>query len=129
MQVASVLTIKSLILFAKLQQLIVVLVIELIVLVLELSKELDARTHLPWQCLQEARRLADHGIQPALQQARCTLPLRSLYHKSLSKSSAELASPPQALHDRIIDTFAEAAQKAYRTPEGIPATVKTSNDI
>ena len=48
------LTIKSLILFAKLQQLIVVLVIEFIVLVLELSKEFDAGTHLPWQCLQEA---------------------------------------------------------------------------
>ena len=54
MRVVSVPTIKSLILFAKLQQLIVVLVIEFIMFVLELSKELNAGTHLPWQCLQEA---------------------------------------------------------------------------
>ena len=54
MQVVSMLTVKSLILFAKLQQFLVVFVIKVIMLVLELSKELDAGTHLPWQCLQEA---------------------------------------------------------------------------
>ena len=47
-------TIFGLILFAESLQLYLILLKEIIVLVLQLSKEFDAGTHLWWQSLQEA---------------------------------------------------------------------------